>query len=102
VCFVGDSITKGGSYHMLIESLYAAKFPERRIRYYKCGVGGDRASAVMSAETFRVKMDVLGHKPTVATVMLGMNDVERAGMPEQREAAMATDYEALSERLRSL
>ena len=32
VCFVGDSITKGGDYQTLIESFYAAKFPERRIR----------------------------------------------------------------------
>jgi hypothetical protein len=43
VCFVGDSLTKGGSYHTRSESLYATKFPDCRIRYYNCGVGVNAA-----------------------------------------------------------
>lgn len=75
VCFVGDSITHGGSYHSIVTLFYATRFPERAVQYYNCGVGGDRAAGIMADEKFRLPVDILGRKPTVATVMLGMNDV---------------------------
>jgi lysophospholipase L1-like esterase len=78
VVFLGDSITKGGSYHELLEIFYAVRFPERAVEFLNCGVGGDRASAILSAWSFRVETDVLALKPTVVAVMLGMNDVERS------------------------
>src|SRR5271170_7639154 len=78
VCWVGDSITHGGSYHAIVELFYATRFPDRNIRYYNDGIGGDRASAIMSDEKYRLDADILAHKPTVATSMLGMNDVNRA------------------------
>jgi lysophospholipase L1-like esterase len=78
VCWVGDSITHGGSYHAMVELFYATRFPDRNIRYYNDGIGGDRASAIMSDEKYRLDADILAHKPTVATIMLGMNDVNRA------------------------
>lgn len=77
VCFLGDSITKGGAYQKLVELFYAVRFPERAITFRNCGVGGDRASAVIGAATFRLDVDVFSHRPSVVTVMLGMNDVER-------------------------
>ncbi len=77
ICFLGDSITKGGSYHQLIELFYALRFPERSIEFLNCGIGGDRASHILTAPQFRIESDVLSHRPTVVTVMLGMNDVER-------------------------
>jgi lysophospholipase L1-like esterase len=77
VCWVGDSITHGGTYHAIVELFYATRFPDRTIRYYNDGIGGDRASAIMSDEKYRVNVDILAHKPTVATIMLGMNDVNR-------------------------
>ncbi len=33
VCFLGDSITKGGSYHQLLELFYALRFPESAIDF---------------------------------------------------------------------
>jgi lysophospholipase L1-like esterase len=48
---------------------------DRSIRYYNCGIGGDRAAGIMSDEKYRLNVDILGHRPTVATIMLGMNDV---------------------------
>jgi lysophospholipase L1-like esterase len=77
VCWVGDSITHGGTYHAIVELFYATRFPGRSIRYYNDGIGGDRASAIMSDEKYRVNVDILAHKPTVAAIMLGMNDVNR-------------------------
>jgi lysophospholipase L1-like esterase len=57
--------------------------------------------------------DILRHRPTVATIMLGMNDVRRnlydegqssPDLPQQREAALQAHFEAmhkLAERLNS-
>lgn len=75
VCFVGDSITHGGSYHSIITLYYATRFPDRMLTTFNCGIGGDRASGIMSDEKYRLNVDILGHKPTAATIMLGMNDV---------------------------
>ena len=77
VCFLGDSITKGGQYQSYIHLFYATRFPDRNIQFFNCGVGGDRAAAILNARKFRLDVDVLSHKPTVVTVMLGMNDVSR-------------------------
>jgi lysophospholipase L1-like esterase len=77
VCWVGDSITHGGTYHAMVELFYATRFPDRTIHYYNEGIGGDRASAIMSDENYRLKADILAHKCTVAAIMLGMNDVNR-------------------------
>ncbi len=78
VCYVGDSITHGGTYHSIVTLFYATRFPDRAIQYFNCGIGGDRAAAIMSDERYRLNVDILAHKPTAATIMLGMNDVNRA------------------------
>lgn len=77
VCFVGDSITHGGSYHSIVTLYYATRFPDRPLTTINCGISGDRASGIMSDEKFRLNVDILAHKPTAATIMLGMNDVGR-------------------------
>lgn len=71
-CAVGDSITHGGSYHEFVYLYYATRFPDQQIKIYNCGIGGDSAPGVLK----RLKWDVLNHKPTVASIMLGMNDVD--------------------------
>jgi lysophospholipase L1-like esterase len=78
VCFLGDSITKGGWYPAFIELFYVTRFPESRIDFHNCGCGGDRASSIMEATEFRLDADVFARKPTHVVVMLGMNDVERS------------------------
>ena len=75
VCFVGDSITHGGTYHSIVTLYYATRFPDRTLTTFNCGIGGDRASGIMADEKYRLAVDILGHKPTAATIMLGMNDV---------------------------
>jgi lysophospholipase L1-like esterase len=75
VTFVGDSITHGGTYHSVVALFYATRFPDRGIRFYNCGIGGDRASMIMGDARYRLNVDILGYKPTAATVMLGMNDI---------------------------
>ena len=75
VCFVGDSITRGGNYLSYIRLFYATRFPERKFQIWNCGVGGDTSGGILSDEKFRISTDILSHKPTVAAIMLGMNDV---------------------------
>ncbi len=73
VCFVGDSITHSGTYHSLAYLYYATRFPEKKMHLYNCGIGGDTAGGVLK----RFEWDIEPYKPTVAAVMLGMNDVGR-------------------------
>ena len=75
ICFVGDSITHGGNYLSYINLFYATRFPDRKIQIWNCGVGGDSAAGIVSNEVFRLNTDILSHHPTVATIMLGMNDI---------------------------
>ena len=70
-CVIGDSITHGGAYHKYIYLYYATRFPNARFDLFNCGVGGDTATGTLS----RMNTDILAHKPTIAIIMLGMNDV---------------------------
>ena len=73
VCFIGDSITHGGSYHVQVLLYYLTRFPDRKFEAYNCGISGDFAGGVLR----RYDWDIQPHRPTVATIMLGMNDVGR-------------------------
>lgn len=77
ICFLGDSITKGGLYSGFVELFYVTRFPDRRIDFHNCGCGGDRAAAIIQAADYRLEDDVFARHPTHVVVMLGMNDVER-------------------------
>jgi lysophospholipase L1-like esterase len=73
VCFIGDSITHGGNYHSYIVLFYTTRFPERHIATFNCGISGDSAGGAVR----RFDWDIAAHEPTVSTIMLGMNDVNR-------------------------
>ena len=70
---IGDSITHGRRYHSFIYLFYATRFPDRKFGTHNCGISGDSAGGALR----RFEWDILPHKPTVATIMLGMNDVGR-------------------------
>ncbi|AHF90910.1 hydrolase GDSL [Opitutaceae bacterium TAV5] len=70
---VGDSVTQNGYYHTWIAVYYATRFPDRAIDIFNCGISGDSAAGALR----RYDWDIAAKKPTVATVMLGMNDVNR-------------------------
>ncbi len=78
VAFVGDSITHGGSYHTLIQTFYATRFPGSNVACFNVGVSGDTAEGGAlraSGEGGGIwENDVKLYRPTAATVMLGMND----------------------------
>jgi lysophospholipase L1-like esterase len=111
VCYVGDSITHGGTYHSIVTLFYVTRFPDRPIRFYNEGIGGDRASMIMSDERYRLNVDILAKKCTEASIMLGMNDIGRtdyaAGKsgPEieaRREASLATYHENMQKLIEAL
>ena len=70
VAFIGDSITHGGRYHADIYLYHATRFPNRPFVIHNCGISGDTAPGT----NIRFESDIAVHRPTVATIMLGMND----------------------------
>jgi lysophospholipase L1-like esterase len=96
-CVIGDSITHSGTYHEWIELYYLTRLPGAVIDVFNCGISGDRAAGGLQ----RLKWDILPHQPTIASVMFGMNDVERAlytdapATPEilEKRRAAITRYE---------
>jgi lysophospholipase L1-like esterase len=71
--FVGNSITHAGYYHYFIQLYYLLHYPKLKIPGFNCGISGNSAHHVLE----RMDKDILVNKPTVATIMLGMNDVNR-------------------------
>lgn len=79
VCFVGNSITHGGSYHTLLQLYCATRFPKEKVEYYNCGISGDNAFGMLS----RLEDDILSHNPSHAFLMTGMNDVNMSLYSEE-------------------
>jgi len=72
-CVLGDSITHAGFYHRYIELFYLTRFPSLQLDVINCGIAGDTATGAEK----RLAWDCLNAKPTLVTVMFGMNDVGR-------------------------
>jgi lysophospholipase L1-like esterase len=68
--FVGDSITHQCQYTQYVENFYFTRHPGKRIHFRNAGISGDRAADVLA----RFDDDIAAFKPTIATVLLGMND----------------------------
>ena len=70
VAFIGDSITHNGRAVAYIQEYYRTHLPERRVRIYNLGIGGDTAAGA------NTRMDeILSVRPTEAVVMFGVNDM---------------------------
>jgi lysophospholipase L1-like esterase len=75
VLFYGDSITEARSYTLDIQTYVATRFPKLHIHFYAAGYGGDRVTGGGAGPIdLRLSRDVFPLKPTVITIMLGMND----------------------------
>ena len=98
VVFYGDSITAQNLYNQWVELYTVTRFPAMRVHFYGSGVGGDRVSGGSGgAIDERLARDVFQHKPTVVTVMLGMNDGRYQGTTDEIESAYTKGYEHLLE-----
>jgi lysophospholipase L1-like esterase len=98
VVFYGDSITAQNLYNQWVELYTATRFPPMRVHFYGAGVGGDRVSGGIGGSIDeRLARDVFPHKPTVVTVMLGMNDGSYQATTEDIQSAYTKGYEHLLE-----
>ena len=75
VVFYGDSITDQRLYTTFVETFVVTRFPDLKVSFVHSGWGGDRVSGGAGGGIdLRLQRDVFAYKPTVMTVMLGMND----------------------------
>jgi len=101
VVFLGDSITHGGHYEEYVNLFYATRYPARNVWFSNAGWSGGTAKTAL----WSVEDDVVAKKPTVVTVMLGMNDVntrlwvregDTAEKVQRREQARAVYRERMT------
>ncbi len=75
VVFYGDSITDQRLYTVFTETFVRTRFPGMDVKFTHSGWGGDRVTGGGGGIIdLRLKRDVAPYKPTVVTIMLGMND----------------------------
>lgn len=75
VVFYGDSITEQRLYTTFVETYVVTRFPKADVKFVHSGWSGDRVTGGGGGPIdVRLKRDVFAYKPTVMTVMLGMND----------------------------
>ena len=87
VVMYGDSITEQNYYNQWVQLYTITRFPGMRVHFFDEGVGGDRVTGGWAGPIDqRLERDVFPEKPSVVTIMLGMNDGGyRATTPEIEE-----------------
>ena len=75
IVFLGDSITQGGvapgGYVTLVKEAIAAKYKNQNIHVIGAGISGNKVPDLEK----RLDKDVLGEKPSVVVIYIGINDV---------------------------
>ena len=75
VVFYGDSITDQRLYTTFTEAYVLTRFPKLNVRFIHSGWPGDQVDGGAGGPIdVRLARDVLAYRPTVVTIMLGMND----------------------------
>ena len=94
VVFYGDSITDQRLYTTFTETFVVTRFPKMNVRFVHSGWGGDRVTGGGGGPIdVRLKRDVLAYRPTVMTVMLGMNDASYQPFKQDIFDTYAKGYE---------
>lgn len=101
VVFYGDSITDQRLYTTYAETYVVTRFPDRNISFVHSGWGGDRVTGGGGGPIdVRLTRDVIAYKPTVVTVMLGMNDASYRPFDQGIYETYTKGYEHLVESLK--
>ena len=101
VVMYGDSITEQNYYNQWVELYTVTRFPHMRVHFFGAGVGGDRVTGGGGGPIDRrLARDVFAEKPTVVTIMLGMNDGGYRALTEEIEATYTKGYEHILDSIR--
>ena len=93
VVFYGDSITDQRMYTTFTETYVLTRFPQMQVTFINSGVSGDRVTGGEGGSIdVRLQRDVFAYKPTVMTIMLGMNDGGYRAFDQQIFDAYAGGY----------
>jgi lysophospholipase L1-like esterase len=85
VLFYGDSITEQRLYTTFVETFVLTRYPHLHLRFVNAGWGGENAPGGNGGiADVRLMRDAIPYKPTVMTVMLGMNDGGYVAFDEER------------------
>lgn len=94
VVFYGDSITEQRFYTQDVDVYTVTRFPHMKVQFFNAGVGGDRVTGGGGGPIdLRLARDVFPFKPTVVTIMLGMNDGRYRPLTAGIEAEYRQGYE---------
>lgn len=80
VLFYGDSITEQRLYTTYVEHFVLTRYTDRKVTFINTGWGGDQVTRNECKPCngvgglARIERDVIAHKPTVITLLFGMND----------------------------
>ena len=100
VVFYGDSITDQRMYTLMAEQYIVTRFPNLRVSFVHSGWGGDRVTGGGGGPiNVRLDRDVTAYKPTVVTVMLGMNDASYRAFDDGIFATYSSGYKHLVEKI---
>src|SRR5262245_24215850 len=98
VVFYGDSITDQRLYTTFTETYIVTRFPNLKVDFVHSGWGGDRVTGGGGGGIDqRLKRDVFAYKPTVMTIMLGMNDGSYRAFDEKIFETYRKGYEHIIE-----
>ncbi|HTP88997.1 MAG TPA: SGNH/GDSL hydrolase family protein [Bryobacteraceae bacterium] len=102
VVFYGDSITDQRLYTVLTETYVVTRYPSLNVSFVHSGWGGDRVAGGGGGPIdTRLPRDVFAYKPTVMTIMLGMNDGEYAPESEAVDKKYFDGYRHIVDSVRA-
>ncbi len=101
VVFYGDSITDQRLYSVFTETFVHTRYPKLDVSFVHSGVGGDRVTGGWAGPVeLRLKRDVAPYKPTMVTIMLGMNDGDYHPFDQATMDRYTSGYERLIQLLK--
>lgn len=102
VVFYGDSITDQRLYTTFTETFTLTRFSERKIVFTHSGWGGDRVNGGGGGGIdVRLARDVFPYRPTVVTIMLGMNDGRYRAFDQQVFDIYSSGYRNIIKKLQA-
>ena len=103
VVFFGDSITNQRLYTVFTEAYVLTRFPRMRVTFVHSGWSGDRVTGGGRGPIdLRLDRDVFAYRPTVITIMLGMNDAEYRTYDEGIFNIFANGYRHILDRIKTV